>query len=53
MTTRWKTGKEPTKCDVKNEISNALNRPALTSAELEAAAVAVMRLYRDRKSGRR
>lgn len=47
MTIRWITGKKPTKQDIKNVVSNALNRP-MGETELEAVAAAVQKFYSDR-----
>ena len=52
MTRRWVLGKEPTKADVKEAISNATVR-MLNPNEVEAIAIAIMRLYKDRAEKRR
>lgn len=51
MTRRWVPGKEPTKADVKDTITNAVSK-FLDPGDVERIADRIVKLYRDRAAGR-
>lgn len=52
MTTRWKTGKEPSIDDIMAALSNSVVK-FYDLTDLKKMAQAVQRLYRDREIGKR
>lgn len=47
MTIRWKPGKEPTKADIKQAITNAISC-FISNADVDKITDAIHRLYKDR-----
>lgn len=53
MTRRWVPGKEPTREDVVEALTNAICNFSVSKADIDRMAEAVVRLYKDRIEGKR